>query len=120
MTDIPQVMRIQPGHWAWLRERPEHHGGAIRAYKRDPEDDGYPRGPYGTPYRCSVCDSMVDSSQSSGSEPFWTSFEMPLTEDKEQKTTKSSNFNLDGTFFFFNFMFYISKLPAISDYYSIH
>lgn len=56
-------MAIEPDNPVWKRDRPEHHAGAVRAYTKDPDDDGYPRGPYGTPRYCADCDqdSQYDS-----------------------------------------------------------
>lgn len=39
-------MASDPSHWAWLRERPAQHSGAMRPYGRDPRDpqpSGCPR-----------------------------------------------------------------------------
>ena len=56
-------MAIEPDNSLWQRTRPDHHGGAIRSYAKDPEDDGYPRGPSATPRACPECDkdSQYDS-----------------------------------------------------------
>lgn len=51
-----QIMMIDPMNEYWQRTRPIHHGGALRAYAKDPEDDGYPRGPEASPYICSMCE----------------------------------------------------------------
>jgi len=53
-----EVMNLVPDHWAWTRERPVHHAGAIRSYIKDPEDDMYPRGPDCSPRHCDLCENM--------------------------------------------------------------
>ena len=49
------MMNIEPDHWAWQRNRPDHHGGATRAYMQDLEDDALPRGPNASPKSCQLC-----------------------------------------------------------------
>ena len=55
-----QVMAMEPGHWAWQRQRPAHHIGAVRSYARDL--DFYElRGPYETPRGpCDLCLALLD------------------------------------------------------------
>lgn len=50
-------MAIEPGHPIWKRTRQDHHGGAVRNYMKDDEDDGYPRGPNASPRTCPDCDA---------------------------------------------------------------
>ncbi|CAG5134816.1 unnamed protein product [Candidula unifasciata] len=61
-----EIMAIQPDNILWKRERPLHHGGAIRNYMKDPEDDGFPRGPHANPRFCPECDA-TDSQYDSAS-----------------------------------------------------
>ncbi|KAK3093709.1 hypothetical protein FSP39_019113, partial [Pinctada imbricata] len=58
-----EIMAFDATNPAWKRNRPIHHAGAIRNYARDPDDDGYPRGPNASPRRCGLCDkdSQYDS-----------------------------------------------------------
>ncbi|CAL1541839.1 unnamed protein product, partial [Lymnaea stagnalis] len=50
-----EIMAIEPNNTLWKRERQIHHGGAIRHYMKDPEDDGFPRGPNASPHYCAEC-----------------------------------------------------------------
>ena len=49
------------GHWAWQRERAEHHVGAVRSYARDQDWElDAPRGPDESPRGpCSRCAAAV-------------------------------------------------------------
>ncbi|XP_055879237.1 speedy protein A-like isoform X2 [Biomphalaria glabrata] len=51
-----EIMAIEPSSLLWRRERLSHHGGATRSYMKDPNEDGYPRGPNATPHYCAACD----------------------------------------------------------------
>ena len=64
-------MTLRPDHWIWGRERPMHHSGAVRMYTRDPDDDGYPRGPNGSPRVCEDCLSMQEYDSASPSGTSW-------------------------------------------------
>ncbi|ESO86814.1 hypothetical protein LOTGIDRAFT_66401, partial [Lottia gigantea] len=50
-----EIMALTPRNLYWNRERPVHHAGAIRNYMREPDDDGYPRGPGASPRICRDC-----------------------------------------------------------------
>jgi len=56
-------MSMLPGHWAWQRQRAEHHCGAVRAYARDSVAAEYldsPRGPLESPRGpCSRCAALL-------------------------------------------------------------
>ena len=96
-------MAIDAGHWCWQRQRPDHHTGAIRAYMRDPDDDGYPRGPNSTPWLCKQCshNSEYDSA-SPGSISWYLSSESESSPDDGYITNfcfahpVNSRFNMDG------------------------
>lgn len=79
-------MKIEPFNLAWKRTRPIHHSGAIRSYMKDPDDDGYPRGPDASPRKCLDCDndSQYDSA-SPASEAWYIS-----SEDTSPSTDKKS------------------------------
>ncbi|XP_056430792.1 speedy protein 1-B-like [Hyla sarda] len=49
-----RIMAQDPEYWAWKRERKEHHGWAIRWYRRD-SGEYIPRGPWWIPPACSIC-----------------------------------------------------------------
>ncbi|XP_069809344.1 speedy protein 1-B-like [Dendropsophus ebraccatus] len=53
-TTCDLVMAQDPEHWAWKRERKEHHSWAIRWFRRDEEDD-IMAGPLDIPLPCSLC-----------------------------------------------------------------
>ncbi|KAK3596485.1 hypothetical protein CHS0354_007392 [Potamilus streckersoni] len=97
-----EIMAIEPGNPAWKRYRSEFHAGALRGYMKDPEDDGYPRGPNATPRKCPICDhdSQYDSASpesdswyiSSADESSQQGGEITLTD----KTPEQSSFDMKG------------------------
>ena len=63
---------MEPSHWAWQRQRPAHHAGAIRSYGHDTENFEI-RGPHRTPRApCDQCVATIfdhtygDDSQNTG------------------------------------------------------
>ncbi|KAF7664432.1 hypothetical protein LDENG_00176420 [Lucifuga dentata] len=51
-----EVMGIVPSHFAWQRQRAEHHGGAQRQYGN--QNHSYtPRGPCASPIPCALCNT---------------------------------------------------------------
>ena len=97
-------MAIEPGHYIWTRERPEHHAGAFRNYMRDPDDDGYPRGPDLTPRHCDMChkDTEYDSASPDGASWYLSSCSDSSPDVKQNSKTvqvvsnPSSRFDMEG------------------------
>lgn len=93
-------MAIEPNNTLWKRERQTHHGGAIRHYMKDPEDDGFPRGPNASPNYCAECDAS--DSQYNSASPASTSWYISSRDSSPvnggtQKTTESgSHFHMSG------------------------
>jgi len=59
---VIQVIAMQPRHWAWQRQRAQHHVGAVRAYARDL--DFYDvRGPNESPR--GPCDKCAEAANTS-------------------------------------------------------
>ncbi|XP_021361770.1 speedy protein 1-A-like isoform X2 [Mizuhopecten yessoensis] len=52
-----EIMDIERGSPLWRRNRPLHHAGAVRSCNKDPDDDGYPRGPEASPRFCQDCNN---------------------------------------------------------------
>ncbi|XP_021171596.2 speedy protein A isoform X1 [Fundulus heteroclitus] len=50
-----EVMAIVPSHFAWQRQRSDHHSGALRQYNAQGAAR-FPRGPSASPVSCAVCD----------------------------------------------------------------
>jgi hypothetical protein len=59
---------MEPSHWAWQRQRPVHHVGALRTYCRDA--DFYDvRGPHQTPRGpCDQCTAAIIGTDGSSCE----------------------------------------------------
>ena len=93
-------MGIEPDHYIWKRNRPEHHAGAIRAYMHDPDDDGYPRGPYATPrtcFECDIADSQYDSASPASVSWYVSSDETSPSDSKHTSVGSSfSRFDMKG------------------------
>ena len=105
-------MAIDAGHWCWQRERLEHHTGAMRAYMRDPDDDGYPRGPDLTPWLCKQCNEYTEyDSASPGSISWYLSSGSESSQDDSYMMNFSfvppvnSRFNMEGMFLMLNSLF---------------
>ena len=64
-------MTIESDHWAWKRDRLEHHAGALRAYLKDDDEDGLPRGPDATPRLCPQCAVFVEYDSASPTSTSW-------------------------------------------------
>ncbi|XP_023263715.1 speedy protein A [Seriola lalandi dorsalis] len=61
-----EVMAIVPSHFAWQRERSEHHSGAQRHYG-DQDHSRIPRGPSASPVSCALCNRSTRLDQGLGS-----------------------------------------------------
>ncbi|XP_070777019.1 speedy protein A [Enoplosus armatus] len=61
-----EVMAIVPSHFAWKRERSEHHSGAQRQYS-DRDHTRIPRGPSASPFSCALCNRGPWLNQGPGS-----------------------------------------------------
>ncbi|XP_033730828.1 speedy protein A-like [Pecten maximus] len=83
-----EIMEIDKESLLWRRNRPLHHGGAVRSYNKDPDDDGYPRGPEASPRSCSDCNN--DSQYHSAASPascFLSSVDhSPIISDGQKST----------------------------------
>ncbi len=97
-------MAIDSRHWAWQRERPQYHGGAVRSYAKDPDDDGFPRGPDATPRMCVTCkESLEYDSLSPGSTSWYLSSSAESSPDlnhnfpvKSLRLVNNSRFDMKG------------------------
>jgi len=69
-------MSIDPNHWAWQRDRPEHHAGAFRTYYDDydedySDNDHLPRGPDASPRICKLCQPVLEYDSASPDSTTW-------------------------------------------------
>ncbi|XP_053323785.1 transmembrane channel-like protein 2 [Spea bombifrons] len=62
-TICEQAMAENPGHWAWQRQREEHHSWAIRNHVRNREEF-FLCGRLNTPPRCHLCHLLNDQDSS--------------------------------------------------------
>lgn len=95
-------MAIDPDHPVWKRSRPDYHAGAIRCYLKDPEDDGYPRGPNASPRKCPNCDSDSLYDSASPLSVSWyvsSGHSSPSDMDVIKKSDVISSFDMKGMFF---------------------
>ncbi|XP_072010023.1 speedy protein 1-A-like [Engystomops pustulosus] len=56
------IMAQDPDHWAWKRNRKDHHSRAVRWFRRDPQEFSI-RGPWITPPPCSLCATTLHPSK---------------------------------------------------------
>ena len=97
-------MAIDPSHWVWQRERPEHHAGALRQYMRGPDEDAYPRGPDGSPRYCDKCEEMVQYDSASPDADTWylsscsDSSPEAVMPCKALRVVAPSNFDMQGLY----------------------
>lgn len=92
-------MAIDSSHPVWKRTRPIHHAGALRSYMRDPDDDGYPRGPHASPRHCEECnhDSQYDSASPASVSWFISSGEnSPTSENDIFDEPRKSRFDMNS------------------------
>ncbi|XP_067681980.1 speedy protein A-like [Haliotis asinina] len=90
-----EIMAIETSHIVWSRQRLAHHGGAMRSYMLDSEDN-YPRGPDATPRLCHLCDA-TDSQYDSAS-PSSYSWYISSTDSSPETNCSSvhSRFDMKG------------------------
>ncbi|KAL4237457.1 hypothetical protein ACF0H5_002174 [Mactra antiquata] len=94
-----QIMAIEPDNVLWKRNRPDVHGGALRSYMKSDDDDGYPRGPDGSPKKCPECDR---DSQYDSASPFSISWYVssggssPDDDIFPKAATHQSSFDMNG------------------------
>ena len=93
-------MAIESDHPVWKRTRPDHHGGAIRNYMKDSDDDGYPRGPNSSPRLCPDCDTGSGYDSASPESVSWYVSSGDSTPDEEEsffEKPDQSTFDMKGT-----------------------
>ncbi|XP_075720048.1 speedy protein 1-B-like isoform X2 [Rhinoderma darwinii] len=57
-TTCDLIMAQDPFHWAWMRNRRNHHSWAIRASRRNKEEF-YTRGPWKSALSCARCRNII-------------------------------------------------------------
>lgn len=81
-----EIMSLMPDHWIWMRERPEHHAGAVRVYRGVEPDEAnlpYPRGPDKSPRACEPCSKLLQSQMSSQTSFYMSDEETDILDEDE-------------------------------------
>ena len=90
-------MAIEPNNAAWQRNRTTSHGGAIRNYTKSNEE-GYPKGPNGSPIHCATCatESQYDTTSPDTFFQYTYTGDIFSPENRDGTSCISSSFDMKG------------------------
>ena len=112
-------MAIEPDHAVWKRARPDHHAGAVRNYLKDPDDDGYPRGPNMSPRKCADCDTGSGYDSASPESVSWyvsSGDSSPGAEETIFERPNQSTFDMKGSLILCYLAHLNTKLGSVNDW----